>query len=132
MKIKVGFITNSSSCTFIILDIYKNRNLKEMLKKYDEEFSEFDLIYNYNYFNSDEIEEIKTFSNYGEELDWIQKVSGPVYGRFGNKYIDIIKSVKEGKNLHYITVDEVMDLEQFAQDTDGLELVYSGHWEYDK
>lgn len=132
MKIKVGFITNSSSCTFIILDTYKNRDLKEMLKKYDEEFVEFDLIYEYEYFDSDQIEELLTFSNYGEELDWIQKISGPVYGRFGDNHLDVIKKVKEGKNLHYITVEESMDLEYFVKEIEGLELIYSGHWEYDK
>jgi hypothetical protein len=107
MKIKINFITNSSSTAYLITgDDHILKNIVSLLRHYKvrkrdiEEFKYFDA--------RKRIEPLKKY-HFGRELDWVDKATGydPEYGKLGSKdmYKDATNQILNNKSVAIIVVD---------------------------
>lgn len=83
MKIKIGFVTNSSSVSYIIVNTSKKPfDIISHFKKHDISMS---LIDDHEEFAPDEMKKLEIYHN-GESFDWIESCTGPKksWGRMGS------------------------------------------------
>lgn len=137
MKIKAGFVTNSSSTTYIIVDTNeKPLDIEKELTEWHEEVEEG----RFNYFELQEvgtftpgeIKKFKTFNNYDKELDWIEEATGVQYNRAGSRKIcsNILNILSQGKTIHFLVVNNSMNLKEFVDCSNNLESIYcSDNWD---
>jgi hypothetical protein len=133
MKIKSTFVTNSSSATYIIVDVNNLiSNLEEELIDWEREAKFFDYfeILEYEVFFPNEIDKLKTFNNYGEKLDWVQEATGPPWHAFGSRelYKNALREVANGKTIHFIKVNNNMNLSEFLDHYENLKTVNCSDW----
>jgi hypothetical protein len=131
MKIKTGFVTNSSSTTYIIIDTNDTPlDIEKELIEWDKEtkvgrFDYFELN-EVASFAPDEIKKFKTFNNYDKELDWVEEATGARYNKVGSRkiYSNILNILSKGKAIHFLVVNNNMNLLEFIDCSNNLKLAY--------
>ena len=138
MRIKVGFVTNSSSTTYIIVDTNENPlDIENEVLEWNMEVdpSEVDLveIRCCETFKPDQIQKLKEWNNYGKKPDWVQEIMGVPYNQFGSKklYSASLAAVRNGHTVHFVITDNTVRLDDFVSATDNLKLLYCSEWWYD-
>lgn len=131
MKIKSSFVTNSSSTSYIIFDTNNPPlnlpitfgNLCAGGNPYAYGFFE---IKEYRTFRPSEVEELKYYNNNCQEPDWVTDIMGSKYNRLGSNeaYLNSLKALNEGKTVHYITVNNNLDVETLAELAKNLKIIY--------
>lgn len=141
MRMKIDFVTNSSSTGYVIID--KNN---PTIKIYDliqtwcaESNIEGEDGYGYSIsfdldhcetFKPDEIEEFKKFCNFDKELDWIQKATGFKYNRLKSEAYNISLQHLNNKNsVHFVVADRSITMEEVIRDIENIEIAHiDGGW----
>lgn len=120
MKIKADFITNSSSSAYIIVENTPASDLElDVLAWKNGIKNDGHLIKDYQVFEVNDIDEVKTYNNNGKPLDWIQEITGIKWGELGDCYDQIVERIKNGQTVHYIEVERgEVDLEELTKDYD--------------
>lgn len=124
MKIKADFVTNSSSTAYIVVDSSKNYgDLKNLL--WEEGVKKRDIEHCIT-FNS--VEDVEEFNNYGDPLDWIEKITGPPQNYMSELY-DIARSLaRQGKQVSFLELERGVDLYSILSDYDDLKIEAVEGW----
>lgn len=105
MKIKIDFITNSSSNCYVILDAPDNiiKNMMDMIEDLNESELVCNSCYGINFENS--IEKLNSYTQ-GRPWDWVSKTRGlKFYNLSEDEYERLLVFIKEGKQVMLVKLD---------------------------
>ena len=140
MKLKLDFVTNSSSTAFILADFGKkyktiehifrdilHRTFKEIIKN-DSLYKECVLdIEDLRFFGN--LEEFQIYNNEGKKLDWVQKATGLTDPLLDTLYEPGIKAIKnEDCHLILFVTDNWVPVEDMIGDIDDVEILAVESW----